>query len=59
MVNSALNPVSSDGELEEEVSLDKIVTEEDKAKAAELKGQANKAFASESTRVIKWKWAED
>jgi hypothetical protein len=44
-------PVSSDGELEEEVSLDKIVTDEDKAKAGELKAQANKAFAGESLRV--------
>ena len=37
--------VSSDGELEEEVDLEKDVTDEERAKAAELKVEANKAFA--------------
>ncbi|WWD16915.1 hypothetical protein CI109_101347 [Kwoniella shandongensis] len=38
--------LSSDGELEPEVDDDKIVTEEDKARALELKAEANKAFAA-------------
>lgn len=39
--------MSSDGELEEEVDLEKDVTEEESAQAAEKKVQANKAFAGE------------
>jgi hypothetical protein len=39
--------VSSDGELEQEVDEDRIVTDQDKEQAAELKQKANKAFASE------------
>ncbi|KAK8861195.1 hypothetical protein IAR55_002014 [Kwoniella newhampshirensis] len=38
--------LSSDGELEAEVDDDKIVTEEDRARALELKADANKAFAA-------------
>ncbi|OCF32273.1 protein phosphatase 5 [Kwoniella heveanensis BCC8398] len=38
--------LSSDGELEPEVDDDKIITEEDKARALELKAAANKAFAA-------------
>ncbi len=37
--------VSSDGELEPEVDEDKIVTDQDRAEALEVKGRANKAFA--------------
>ena len=40
--------VSSNGELEPEVDDDKIVTEEDRVKALEVKTKANKAFAGES-----------
>lgn len=39
--------VSSDGELEQEVDEDRIVTDQDREQAAELKAQANKAFAGE------------
>jgi serine/threonine-protein phosphatase 5 len=39
--------VSSDGELEPEVDEDRIVTDQDKEQAADLKAQANKAFAGE------------
>ena len=39
--------VGSDGELEPEVDDDKIVTEEDRARAADIKAQANEAFAGE------------
>ncbi|ODN74317.1 hypothetical protein L202_06735 [Cryptococcus amylolentus CBS 6039] len=38
--------LGEDGELEEEVDDDKVITEEDKTKALELKAQANKAFAA-------------
>jgi hypothetical protein len=38
--------VSSNGELEEEVDMDLNVTEDNVAKAAEVKIRANKAFAS-------------
>ncbi|OCF58232.1 protein phosphatase 5 [Kwoniella mangroviensis CBS 10435] len=38
--------LSSDGELEPEVDDSKIVTEEDKQKALELKAEANKAFGA-------------
>lgn len=39
--------MGSDGELEEEVDLDKIITDQDREQAAELKVKANKAFAGE------------
>lgn len=42
--------MGSDGELEEEVDLDKIITDQDREQAAELKVKANKAFAGESWR---------
>jgi hypothetical protein len=37
--------VSSDGELEPEVDEDKIITDEDRQEALEVKAKANKAFA--------------
>jgi hypothetical protein len=37
--------VGSDGELEEEVDLERIVSDQDREQAAELKVKANKAFA--------------
>jgi len=40
--------VSSDGELESEVDEDRIITDQDREQAAELKVKANKAFAGES-----------
>jgi serine/threonine-protein phosphatase 5 len=43
--------VSSDGELEPEVDENKIVTDQDRADALELKANANKAFASKSSTV--------
>lgn len=45
---NVLMAVTSDGQLEEEVDLDKVVSKEDEAQAIELKAQANKAFAGES-----------
>jgi serine/threonine-protein phosphatase 5 len=39
--------VSSDGELEQEADLDRPISEQDKAKALEVKARANKAFAGE------------
>jgi serine/threonine-protein phosphatase 5 len=42
--------VGSDGELEEEVDLERIVSDQDREQAAELKVKANKAFAGESNR---------
>jgi serine/threonine-protein phosphatase 5 len=39
--------VGSDGELEEEVDMDRIITDQDREQAAELKVKANKAFAGE------------
>ena len=39
--------MSSDGELEPEVDLDRVISEEDKAKAVDMKTKANKAFAGE------------
>jgi hypothetical protein len=42
--------VGSDGELEEEVDLERIVSDQDREQAAELKVKANKAFAGESGR---------
>ena len=41
--------MSSDGELEQEVDENRIVTDQDRGQAAELKQKANKAFASEYT----------
>jgi len=46
--------VGSDGELEEEVDLDKIITDQDREQAAELKVKANKAFAGEFWHVRAW-----
>lgn len=46
-VGKLISPVSSDGELEQEVDENRIVTDQDKEQAAELKQKANKAFASE------------
>jgi hypothetical protein len=40
--------VGSDGELEEEVDMDRIITDQDREQAAELKVKANKAFACKS-----------
>lgn len=40
--------MGSDGELEQEVDEDRIVTDQDREQAAELKQKANKAFASKS-----------
>jgi serine/threonine-protein phosphatase 5 len=40
--------VGSDGELEEEVDMDRIITDQDREQAAELKVKANKAFAGKS-----------
>jgi serine/threonine-protein phosphatase 5 len=40
--------VGSDGELEEEVDMDRIITDQDREQAAELKVKANKAFAGRS-----------
>jgi hypothetical protein len=42
--------VGSDGELEEEVDLERIVSDQDREQAAELKVKANKAFAGKSSR---------
>ena len=39
--------MGSDGELEEEVDMDRIITDQDREQAAELKVKANKAFAGE------------
>jgi hypothetical protein len=39
--------VSSEGELEPEVDDNKVITDEDRAAALELKARANKAFAGE------------
>jgi hypothetical protein len=39
--------VGSDGELEEEVDMDRLITDQDREQAAELKVKANKAFAGE------------
>lgn len=39
--------MSSEGELEPEVDDNKVVTDEDRAAALELKARANKAFAGE------------
>lgn len=39
--------VSNEGELELEVDMEKHVSDEDRAKAAEIKVKANKAFAGE------------
>jgi serine/threonine-protein phosphatase 5 len=39
--------VTADGELEPEVDEDKIITDEDRKEAAEVKAKANKAFAGE------------
>ena len=41
--------MGSDGELEEEVDMDRIITDQDREQAAELKVKANKAFAGEYT----------
>lgn len=40
--------MSSDGELESEVDEDRIITDQDREQAAELKVKANKAFAGMS-----------
>jgi hypothetical protein len=40
--------VGSDGELEEEVDMDRIITDQDREQAAELKVKANEAFACKS-----------
>ena len=40
--------MGSDGELEEEVDMDRIITDQDREQAAELKVKANKAFAGMS-----------
>ena len=40
--------MGSDGELEEEVDMDRIITDQDREQAAELKAKANKAFAGKS-----------
>jgi serine/threonine-protein phosphatase 5 len=40
--------VGSDGELEEEVDMDRIITDQDREQAAELKVKANRAFAGKS-----------
>jgi hypothetical protein len=42
--------VGSDGELEEEVDMERIVTDQDRELAAEFKVKANKAFAGELFR---------
>jgi hypothetical protein len=42
--------VSNEGELELEVDMEKHVSDEDRAKAAEIKVKANKAFAGEFGR---------
>jgi len=44
--------VGSDGELEEEVDMDRIITDQDREQAAELKVKANKAFAGMSPLYI-------
>jgi hypothetical protein len=44
--------VGSDGELEEEVDMDRIITDQDREQAAELKVKANKAFAGKSPIYI-------
>jgi serine/threonine-protein phosphatase 5 len=49
--------VGSDGELEEEVDMDRIITDQDREQAAELKVKANKAFACKSS-FTSW-WVED
>jgi hypothetical protein len=46
--------VGSDGELEEEVDMDRIITDQDREQAAELKVKANKAFAGKSSIYLWW-----
>lgn len=43
--------LGSDGELELEVDLDRVVSEEDGKRALEIKAQANKAFAGASIHI--------
>ena len=52
LLAQAKSPVGSDGELEEEVDMDRIITDQDREQAAELKVKANKAFAGMSPLYI-------